>query len=59
LRDDLRHALLEKDMRGVGQFQRDYDMTVVEWPATRRDPFFNVNTPEDLARAEEMLRQAP
>jgi molybdopterin-guanine dinucleotide biosynthesis protein A len=59
LRDDLRRALLEKDMRGVGQFQRDYDMTVVEWPTAGRDPFFNVNTPEDLARAEEMLRQAP
>jgi molybdopterin-guanine dinucleotide biosynthesis protein A len=64
LRDDLRHALLEKDIRRVDQFQRDYDMTVVEWPATGRDPFFrdpffNVNTMEDLAQAEEMLRQAP
>jgi molybdopterin-guanine dinucleotide biosynthesis protein A len=64
LRDDLRRALLEKDIRGVGQFQRQYDMTIVEWPAAGadpyfRDPFFNVNTPEDLARAEEILRQAP
>jgi molybdopterin-guanine dinucleotide biosynthesis protein A len=59
LRDDLRRALLEQDMRGVGQFQRAHDMTVVEWRATPHDPFFNVNTPDDLARAEAMLRQAP
>jgi molybdopterin-guanine dinucleotide biosynthesis protein A len=54
---DLRRALLENDMRAVGQFQRNYDMAVVEWPAAPRDPFFNMNTPDDLARAEEMLRQ--
>jgi molybdenum cofactor guanylyltransferase len=64
LRDNLRRALLENDIRGVGQFQRDYDMTIVEWPAAGsescfRDPFFNVNTPEDLAQAEEMLRRSP
>lgn len=57
LRDDLRHALVELDQRAVGQFQRNYDMAVVEWPAAPRDPFFNVNTPDDFARAEEMLRQ--
>jgi molybdenum cofactor guanylyltransferase len=59
LRDDLRRALLEKDIRRVDQFQRDYDMNIVEWPAAGRDPFFNVNTLEDLARAEEILRQSP
>lgn len=56
LRADLRRAVLEKETRAVGQFQRDYDRKVVEWPAAPRDPFFNVNSPDDLARAEEMLR---
>jgi molybdenum cofactor guanylyltransferase len=57
LRADLRRAILEKGVRGVGQFQRNYDMAVVEWPAEPLDPFFNVNEPRDLARAEDMLRQ--
>ena len=30
-------------------------MTTVEWPAEPLDPFSNVNTPEDLARAEAVL----
>ena len=28
----------------------------VEWPVIPRDPFFNINGPEDLAEAEQMLR---
>ncbi|WP_374547988.1 molybdenum cofactor guanylyltransferase MobA [Rhodoblastus sp.] len=59
LREALRRALLEQDLRGVGQFQRDHDLSVVEWPTAPRDPFFNVNTPDDLALAEELLRRAP
>lgn len=27
----------------------------VPWPTEARDPFFNINTPEDLARAEALL----
>lgn len=59
LRVELRHALLDDDVRGVGQFQRIYDMAVAEWAATPHDPFFNVNTPDDLAYAEQNLRAAP
>ena len=29
--------------------------TAVDWPAEPVDPFFNVNTPEDLAAAEDVL----
>ncbi len=28
----------------------------VEWPTKPMDPFFNINTPDDLAAAERMLR---
>jgi molybdopterin-guanine dinucleotide biosynthesis protein A len=28
------------------------------FPANPFDPFFNVNTPDDLARAEKLLEQA-
>ncbi len=55
LRDELRHALLERDIRAVGEFQRAYDIATVEWPAAPRDPFFNINTPDDLAQAEILL----
>jgi molybdopterin-guanine dinucleotide biosynthesis protein A len=30
--------------------------TAVDWPAEPVDPFFNVNTPEDLLQAEALLR---
>ena len=29
--------------------------TAVDWPAEPLDPFFNVNTPEDLQKAEQLL----
>ncbi len=59
LREDLRRALLQRDMRAVGEFQRGYDIAAVEWPATPRDPFFNINAPDDLAQAETLLRGEP
>jgi molybdopterin-guanine dinucleotide biosynthesis protein A len=58
LRDDLRRALLEQDVRGVIRYQRDHDPALVEWPVAPRDPFFNVNTPDDLVLAEAILRQS-
>jgi molybdenum cofactor guanylyltransferase len=54
LRENLRRALVE-GVRGVGQFQRRFDCATVEWPTKPRDPFMNVNTPEDLAQAEALL----
>ncbi len=59
LRADLRHALVEQDIRAVGEFQGRYDIATVEWPVTPRDPFFNVNTPDDLAKAGTLLRGEP
>jgi molybdopterin-guanine dinucleotide biosynthesis protein A len=55
LRDDLRHALVEEGLRKVGQFQQRYDVAQVEWIFRARDPFFNINTPDDLLRAQELL----
>jgi molybdenum cofactor guanylyltransferase len=52
LREDLRRALMEQDVRAVGDFQGGYDVATVEWPAAQRDPFFNINRPDDLVRAE-------
>jgi molybdopterin-guanine dinucleotide biosynthesis protein A len=51
LRDDLRAALLSGERR-LGAFIAGCGVAVAEWPAEPFDPFFNINTPEDLVLAE-------
>ena len=41
--------------RGVARFQAAFGPVYVDWPAGPEDPFFNLNTPEDLARARERM----
>lgn len=55
IREDLRHALMERDIRKVEAFASICGRAAVEWPATPFDPFFNVNKPGDLAQAEALL----
>lgn len=54
--DDLRRALLKEGIRKIDVFTARHPLSVVTWPAEPFDPFFNVNTPGDLALAEELLR---
>ncbi|AWI86234.1 molybdenum cofactor guanylyltransferase MobA (plasmid) [Alloyangia pacifica] len=51
LRDDLR-AALEGGLRKVVLWTDQHGAGEALFPAEPFDPFFNVNTPEDLARAE-------
>ncbi|QBY02172.1 molybdenum cofactor guanylyltransferase MobA [Rhodophyticola sp. CCM32] len=53
LRDDLR-AALATGLRKVVLWTDAHGAATALFPATPFDPFFNVNTPEDLARAERM-----
>ncbi|WP_102109045.1 molybdenum cofactor guanylyltransferase MobA [Oceaniglobus roseus] len=53
LRDDLR-AALEGGLRKVVQWTDRHGAATAQF-ADAGEPFFNVNTPGDLARAEEML----
>ncbi len=48
IRHRLREALAA-GLRKVGAFTEG--AAIAEWPSTPIDPFFNVNTPEDLAEA--------
>jgi molybdenum cofactor guanylyltransferase len=48
---ELRRFLSEQDRRDVAYFGRRISMRRVDFPAAKWDPFFNVNTPEDLAAA--------
>jgi molybdopterin-guanine dinucleotide biosynthesis protein A len=54
LRADLRHALVEEDLRKIEIWTARHGVAVADWPAAPIDPFFNVNTPEDAAAAERM-----
>jgi molybdopterin-guanine dinucleotide biosynthesis protein A len=55
LRDDLRAALNE-GLRKVVLWTDQHGGREALFEAQPFDPFFNVNTPEDLKRAEELLR---
>lgn len=53
------HAFLSvPGPRGVVAFSAGLGMRLVEFPADTRDPFLNVNTPDDLAAARGLHRTA-
>lgn len=58
LRDDLRAALNE-GVRKVVQWTDRHGAAVAAFAPTPFDPFFNVNTPDDLAHAQTLLESAP
>ncbi len=47
-----------KGMRRVQDFVAHVATEKVEWLTFPHDPFFNINTPEDLARAEEIVKRS-
>jgi molybdopterin-guanine dinucleotide biosynthesis protein A len=56
LREELRHALVDEGVRGVGRWAARYRLATVTWPAEPFDPFFNANTPDDIAAAERWVQ---
>lgn len=59
LRHDLRHALVDEDLRKIEIWTARYGVAIAEWPDQPVDPFFNVNTPEDAAKATYIASQHP
>ena len=55
LRADLRYALVEEDIRKVDRWTARHVLTPVEYPVEVVDPFFNINRPEDLVEAEQIV----
>lgn len=53
LGEALRSALAAGE-RKIDRFTAAYRLAVVEWPVAPCDPFFNANTPEELAEAERL-----
>lgn len=58
LRDDLRNAL-QGGLRKVVQWTDKHGAAMAVFDPDPYDPFFNVNTLEDLAHAQNMLETAP
>jgi molybdopterin-guanine dinucleotide biosynthesis protein A len=60
-RDALRRFLVDEDNRRVSAFIDRHDFVEVDFPVPHSsrqpfDPFFNINEPDDLVRAERLLQ---
>lgn len=57
LHDDLRRAMVDEDIRKVDRWTARHKLVQVEFATQPVDPFFNANTPDDIAEAERLLAQ--
>ena len=57
LRHDLRKAVVEEGLRKIESWTARHGVAIADWPDTPVDPFFNVNTPEDVGQAERIAAQ--
>ena len=62
LREDLRHALTEEGVRKVIAWTDRHRCARAEFPVLKQDgerfdPFFNVNTPDDMQAAQRFVKQ--
>jgi molybdopterin-guanine dinucleotide biosynthesis protein A len=56
LRDDLRHAVIDEDLHKIEAWTARHGVAIADWSDQPVDPFFNVNTPEDVAAAAELAQ---
>jgi molybdopterin-guanine dinucleotide biosynthesis protein A len=59
LREDLRRALVDENLHKIEIWTARHGIAIADWPAEPIDPFFNVNTPEEAARADALAAQYP
>ena len=55
--NELRDAMITDKIRKVDRWTSRHNLGVVNYPVTAIDPFFNLNTPNDLLKAECYLRK--
>lgn len=58
-RGELRRRLVEDGERRMDRWTERLSAAAIDWPADPFDPFFNVNTPDDLAEAERLVAAYP
>ena len=49
--------LIDEGLHKIEIWTARHGVAIAEWPTEPVDPFFNVNTPEDAARAERIALQ--
>ena len=54
LRENLRHAITVEDLRKIEVWTARHGVALADWPVEPVDPFFNVNTPEDVEMATKL-----
>ena len=54
LREDLRRAITVEDLRKIEVWTARHGVALADWPTEPIDPFFNVNTPEDVEKATKL-----
>jgi molybdenum cofactor guanylyltransferase len=54
LREDLRQAITIEGLRKIEVWTARHGVALADWPVEPVDPFFNVNTPEDVERATKL-----
>jgi molybdopterin-guanine dinucleotide biosynthesis protein A len=59
LREDLRRALVAEGLHKIELWTARHGIAIADWPNAPVDPFFNVNTPDDAARAEAIVQRYP
>lgn len=59
LEEALRRAVSEEGLRKIDLWTARHGVVDVTWPAEPVDPFFNANTPSELAEAERLLPDLP
>ena len=55
LRGELRRAMMEEEIRKVDFWTARYRVARADFSTDPLDPFFNANTPDDLAEAERLM----
>jgi molybdenum cofactor guanylyltransferase len=58
LRNDLREAVTGEGLRKIEVWTARHGVALADWPVMPVDPFFNVNTPDDVAQAERIAALA-
>jgi molybdopterin-guanine dinucleotide biosynthesis protein A len=53
--DDLMSAMRDEEIHKIDLWTARHPLSEVEWPADPVDPFMNINTPEDLVKAEALF----
>jgi len=59
LREDLRHAITVDDLRKIEVWTARHGVALADWPTEPVDPFFNVNSPEDVEKATQLAGLVP